>query len=78
MQRGNLKRPTTMRLEPQLVAAVKAFGVPLTMAVEEALVDWLAKQARRSVQARQRVDPLAKHLQPASAREVAVRSRRVR
>ena len=69
MPRGNPKRPTQLRLDPVRVAAVQAYGVPVTRAIEEGLDLWLARERRRQGKA----DPLARHLVPPTARELTAR-----
>jgi hypothetical protein len=47
MPRGNPKRHTDLRLDPATIDAVRAYGVPLTQAVEEGLALWLGRQKRK-------------------------------
>ena len=71
MPHGNPKRPTMMRLDPARVAAVQAFGVPLTQAVEEGLDLWLSRERRKAA----KPDPPAKYLAPRTPREIAARTK---
>ena len=50
MSRGNPKRLTTFRLDPALLAAARATGVPLTQVVEQGISLWLVRLARREQQ----------------------------
>jgi hypothetical protein len=71
MPRGNPGKLTALRLEPALLAAVKEHASNLTRAVEEGLRLWLARERRKAAKARP--DPLARHLGPPTAREIAAR-----
>jgi hypothetical protein len=55
-----------LRLLPELIDEVRALA-PINRAVEDGLRLWLARQKRRQ---RGKVDPLAKHLAPPTAREI--------
>ena len=69
MPRGNPKRKVMLRLDPSMIERVKdASGGNFTRAVEQAIEAWL-KRAERQAKA----DPLAKHLAPPTAREIAAR-----
>ena len=71
MPHGAPKKFTASRIDPQLLAAVKERTSNATQAVEEGLRWWLARERRR----RGKVGPLAKHLAPPTAREIAARKR---
>jgi post-segregation antitoxin (ccd killing protein) len=43
MPRGNPKKPTALRLDPELVAEVRAYTDNLSAAIEEALRLWLRR-----------------------------------
>ena len=50
MPRGNPKKPTALRLDPELVAEVRAYTDNLSAAIEEGLRLWLRRakaEARR-------------------------------
>ena len=50
MPRGNPKRPTALRLDPELVSEVRAYTDNLSAAIEEGLRLWLRRakaEARR-------------------------------
>ena len=71
MPRGNPGKLVALRLDPALVAAVKGSSAPnLTRAVEEGLRWWLAREKRKA-----KPDPLAKHLTPPTAREIATHTK---
>jgi hypothetical protein len=71
MPRGNPKRHAVLRLDPELMDAVRELAGPggFTAAVEEGLRWWITKQKRRPG----KTDPLARHLVPPTARELAAR-----
>jgi hypothetical protein len=62
-----------LRLLPELIDEVRALA-PINRAVEEGLRLWLARQKRRQ---RGEVEPLAKHVAPPTAREIAARKETV-
>jgi hypothetical protein len=66
MPRGNPGKLIALRLDPALLAAVKARTSNVTQAVHEGLLWWLAREKRKAAKA----DPLAK---PPTAREIAAR-----
>ena len=70
MPRGNPRKMFAFRLDPSLVEAVKARSDNLAQAVEAALRLWLARDRRKAG-----TDPLAKHLGPPTAREIAARTK---
>jgi hypothetical protein len=72
MPRGNPGKLIALRLDPALVAAVKERAPNLTRAVEEGLRWWLARDRR---QTKTGADPLARHLAPPTAREIAARTK---
>jgi hypothetical protein len=71
MPRGNPKRPTVLRISPHLFEAAREHGVPLTRMLEEGAELWLARAKRQKA----KPDPLAKHLVPPTAREIAARTK---
>jgi hypothetical protein len=70
MPRGNPKRKMILRIDPALANEVKRHlgDGYFTTAVEEGLRWWL-KRAKRQTG----TDPLARHLVPPTAREIAAR-----
>jgi hypothetical protein len=67
MPRGNPKRKVMLRLDPAMIERVKdAGGGNFTRGVEQAIEAWLKRAERKA-----RPDPLAKHLAPSIAREIA-------
>ena len=76
MPYGAPKKFTAFRIDPALLAAVqaaaKAQATNVTAAVEEGLRLWLARTKRK---AKAGADPLAKHLAPPTAREIAARTK---
>jgi hypothetical protein len=71
MPRGNPKRKVMLRLDPSMIERVKeASGGNFTRAVEQAIEAWLKRTERKA-----RTDPLAKHLAPPTAREIAARTK---
>jgi hypothetical protein len=57
------------RLDPVLLEAVKACTSNVTGAIEEGMRLWLARERRKAAKA----DPLARHLAPPTAHELAAR-----
>ena len=72
MPRGNPKRPTVLRISPHLIEAAREHGMPLTRMLEEGAELWIAREKRRKAA---KPDPLAKHLTPPTAREIAARTK---
>ena len=72
MPRGNPKRKMILRIDPALADEVKRHlgDGYFTTAVEDGLRWWLARAKRK---AKAGVDPLARHLVPPAAREIAAR-----
>jgi hypothetical protein len=58
-----------VRVDPELLAAVKRASSNMSRTVEDALHLWLAREKRKAA----KPGPLAKHLAPATAREIAAR-----
>jgi Arc/MetJ-type ribon-helix-helix transcriptional regulator len=71
MPRGNPKKPMVIRLDPALAAEVRARAGEgrFSAAVAEGLRLWLARDKRQKPKG----DPLARHLYPPAAREIAAR-----
>lgn len=65
---ANKKQVITIRLAPEMAAEVRRYADNFTMAVEQALTAWLARQHRKAAKAR---SPLARHLLSPTAREIA-------
>jgi hypothetical protein len=70
MPRGNPGKSVTFRLDPSLLVAVKERTPNVTKAVEGGLRLWLARERRKPG-----ADPLARHLAPPTAREIAARTK---
>jgi hypothetical protein len=75
MPRGNPKRPTVLRISPHLIEAAREHGVALTRMLEEGAELWLARARRKPKAAKPEAEPLARHLVPPTAREIAVRTK---
>jgi hypothetical protein len=71
MPRGNPGKSVTFRLDPALLTAVKERTSNVTKAVEEGLRWWLAYERRKAA----KVDAIARHLAPQTAREIASRAK---
>ena len=67
----NRKQVFSIRLSSEMAVEVRRLSPNLTAAVEEGLRLWLARERRKAA----KPDPLAKHLAPATAREIAARSK---
>jgi post-segregation antitoxin (ccd killing protein) len=65
------KRVLAVRIDPELLAAVRAASSNTSRTVEDALRLWLARERRKAAKAG--ADPLARHLAPRTAREIASR-----
>jgi post-segregation antitoxin (ccd killing protein) len=61
-----------VRIDPELLAAVRAASSNTSRTVEDALRLWLARERRKAAKAGA-ADPLARHLAPRTAREIASR-----
>ena len=59
----------TFRAEPALLAEMRERTSDMAQALNDAMRLWLAREKRRAGKA----DPLAKHLVPPTAREIAAR-----
>jgi hypothetical protein len=68
-----VKQVTTIRIAPEMAAEVRLYADNFSMAVEQALTAWLARERRKAAKARP--DPLARHLAPPTAREIAARTK---
>jgi post-segregation antitoxin (ccd killing protein) len=66
-----LKQVLAVRVDPELLTAVKQASSNMSRTVEEALRLWLAYERRKAA----KVEALAKHIAPASARDVAARTK---
>jgi hypothetical protein len=62
---ANKKQVITIRLAPEMTAEVRRYADNFTMAVEQALTAWLARQRRSAP----KPNPQAKHPAPPTARE---------
>ena len=71
MPRGNPKKFSGFRLDPALLAAVQERTTNVTAAVEEGLRLWLAYERRKAA----KVEALARHLAPPTAREIAAHTK---
>jgi hypothetical protein len=72
MPRGAPKQTITLRVDPALVAEFRAVGgakANFSAAVDEGIRWWIAREKRKAA----KTDPLAKHLYPPTAREIAAR-----
>jgi hypothetical protein len=75
MAMGRPKKPegakpvVTFRADPALLAEMRARAPHIAQALNDAMRLWLAREKRR----RGKGDPLAKHLAPSTAREIASR-----
>ena len=67
----NKKQVLTARIDPALLVAFKQAAPSIGPAVEEAIRLWLAREKRKLA----KPDPLAKHLYPPTAREIAERTK---
>ena len=67
-----VKRVVAVRLSPELFEEVQSRSPNVSQAVERALVAWIRSERRKAA----KPDPLAKHLTPQTAREIAARTKR--
>jgi hypothetical protein len=67
-----VKRVVAVRLSPELFEEVQSLSPNVSQAVERALVAWIRSERRKAA----KPDPLAKHLTPQTAREIAARTKR--
>jgi hypothetical protein len=67
----NKKKVFAIRLAPEMAAEVRRRSPSMTAAVEEGLRLWLARERRKDA----KPDPLARHLIPPTAREIAARTK---
>jgi hypothetical protein len=58
MPRGNPKKLIALRLDPALLEELRSRATNLTLAVEDGIRLWLAREKRKAAKA----DPLARHL----------------
>ena len=64
-----MKRVVAIRLSPELFEEVQSLSPNVSQAVERALMAWVRSERRKAAKA----DPLARHLAPPTAREIAAR-----
>ena len=69
MPRGKPGKLVALRLDPVLLTAVREHTTNVTAAVQEGLRMWLAYERRKAA----KVEALASHLAPPTAREIAAR-----
>jgi hypothetical protein len=65
------KQVFSIRLSSEMATEVRRRSPNLTAAVEQGLRLWLARERRKEAKA----DPLARHLSPPTAREIAARTK---